>query len=146
MKTFFLSLALLSLPFAWLSAQDIPPVRDTMSYHQLMINLSGSVSASDSIDLAMVKQIEKNKKRKIQGYRIRIYFDNSQNARMVSQQIEEQFSSQYPDIPIYRVYANPYFKVTVGDFRSKSHAMKFLNEIIYKYPTAFLVKEAFSTI
>lgn len=123
----------------------VPPA-DTLSYHKLMISLGSSVDCSDSLDLAMVKQIEKNKKRRITGYRLRIYFDNNQNARIVSEQVANQFTSQYPDIPVYRVYVNPYFKVSVGDFRSKSDAMKFMNEIKGSYPAVFLVREAFSTI
>jgi hypothetical protein len=34
--------------------------------------------------------------------------------------------------------------VTVGNFRSKSEAMKFLNQIKEQYPSVFLVRETFS--
>jgi hypothetical protein len=42
---------------------------------------------------------------------------------------------------VYRVYANPYFKVTVGDFRTRSEAMEMLSRIKYSFPSAFVVKE-----
>ena len=50
------------------------------------------------------------------------------------------------DIPhrAYRSYANPYFKVTVGDFRTKSEAMALLERIKYEFPSAFVVKENIS--
>ncbi len=121
-------------------------VRDTLTYQKLINSLGKSVSSSDSLNLAMNKQIEKNKKRRTTGFRLRIFFDNSQNARNVSEQIVFNFSKQYPDIPVYRVYVNPYFKVTVGDFRTKSDAMRFLNQIKAEYPSAFIVRESFSTI
>ncbi len=112
-----------------------------MSYGSMLDSLCGSVFMSDSLEKAMTKQVEKNKARKAQGYRVRIYFDNSQNARMVSEQIADTFAVHYPDVPVYRIYDNPYFKVTVGEFRSKSDAMRFLEAIRPEYPTVFLVKE-----
>ncbi|HIZ85407.1 MAG TPA: hypothetical protein IAC04_02840 [Candidatus Coprenecus stercoravium] len=117
-----------------------------MTYDSLMTYLGSSVGMSDSLSVAMMRQIEKNKARTAQGYRIRIYFDNSQDARMISEQIVDTFAVHYPDVPVYRIYDNPYFKVTVGEFRSKADAMRFLEAIRPEYPTVFLVKESFSTI
>ena len=47
----------------------------------------------------------------------------------------------FPDVSAYRTYANPYFKVTVGDCRNKSEAMILLNRIKKAFPSAFVVKE-----
>jgi hypothetical protein len=44
-------------------------------------------------------------------------------------------------VTAYRTYANPYFKVTVGDFRTRSEAMKLLERIRHEFPSAFVVKE-----
>ena len=99
------------------------------NYEQLLNSVDGSVSMSDSLRAALINQVEKNKGRKGSVYRIRIYFDNSQNARNVSTQVVDTFKVYYPNIPIYRSYSNPYFKVTVGDFRTKSDAMRFLEAI-----------------
>ena len=41
----------------------------------------------------------------------------------------------------YRTYTNPYFKVTVGDCRTKSEAMELLSRIKRNFPSAFVVKE-----
>lgn len=117
-----------------------------MTYAEMMEFLSGSVEMTDSLALAMDRQVEKNRARKVSGYRLRIYFDNSQNAREVSGQIADTFAVRYPDVPVFRIYDNPYFKVTVGEFRSKSDAMRFMEAIRPEYPTVFLVKESFSTI
>ena len=111
-----------------------------------MTYLDASVGMSDSLTKAMAEQVQKNRSRKAQGYRVRIYFDNSQNARTVSEQIVDTFKVHHPDVPVFRIYDNPYFKVTVGEFRTKSDAMRFLEAIRPEYPTVFLVKESFSTI
>jgi hypothetical protein len=108
--------------------------------------LDGSVSVSDSLAKSMDRYISENPKRAAMVYRLRIFFDNRQDARTVSEQVMQQFSELYPDVPTFRGYSNPYFKVTVGNFRSKSEAMKFMEEIRKLYPSVFLVRETFSTI
>lgn len=124
-------------------AQDTLSPVETYSYSKLMSEIGNNIFRSDSLDKAMNVYIENNIKRTSTGYRLRIYFDNKQNARTVSEEIANDFVTKYPDIPVFRVYTNPYFKVTVGNFRSKSDALKFLNEIKGFYPSVFLVKETF---
>ena len=128
-----------------LSLQDSVAER-YMSYDSLMAYLGDAVIMSDSLEKAMTEQVEKNKARKTQVYRVRIYFDNSKDARTISQQIVDTFSVYHPGVPVFRSYDNPYFKVTVGEFRTKSDAMRFLEAIRKEYPTVFLVRESFSTI
>ena len=82
-----------------------------------------------------------NRTRPITGYRIRIFFDNSQNARKNSASTLDEFLSSFRGIPAYRSYANPYFKVTVGDYRTKAEAMANLANIKKSFPSAFIVKE-----
>ncbi len=87
------------------------------------------------------KYISNASHRQISGYRIRIFFNNNQQARAKSEQVVGLFSEQHPGIGVYRTYDNPYFKVTVGDLRTKSHAVKMLKEIEREYPSAFIVRE-----
>ena len=129
-----------------LAIQDSVAERIYMSYDSLMAYLGDAVIMSDSLEKAMTEQVEKNKARKTQVYRVRIYFDNSKDARTISQQIVDTFSVYHPGVPVFRSYDNPYFKVTVGEFRTKSDAMRFLEAIRKEYPTVFLVRESFSTI
>ena len=93
---------------------------------------------------ALRKQVASNPKRTVQGYRVRIFFDNKQSARVESEETLKRFESVYHDIKAYRTYANPYFKVTVGDFRTKSEAMALLSRIKSAFPSAFVVKENIS--
>ena len=82
-----------------------------------------------------------NASREMTGYRVRIFFDNHRTARGESEAALNRFNGIYHDIPAYRTYANPYFKVTVGDFRTKSEAMALLERIQVDFPSAFVVKE-----
>lgn len=97
----------------------------------------------DSLAFKINQLVEINSKtqRKMQGYRVRIFFDNKQSARSESEDLVAAFSETYPDIAVYRIYENPYFKVTVGDFRTRSQAMQFMLRIRRTYPQAFITRE-----
>lgn len=103
-----------------------------------------SINQSPEVADAVRKHIYTNKDRTIKGYRVRIFFDNKQTARVASEETLKRFESMYHDVVAYRTYANPYFKVTVGDFRTKSEAMALLERIRYEFPSAFVVKENIS--
>ena len=96
---------------------------------------------SDSIYSAMNAHLKNNASRTLSGYRIRIFFDNKQSARVASEEALKKFESLFHDVSAYRSYANPYFKVTVGDFRTRSEAMSYLERIRKDFPSAFVVKE-----
>jgi len=102
------------------------------------------VRQTRSVENAMASHIASNESRALTGYRVRIYFDNKQNSRSASESALARFESEHHDIAAYRSFENPYFRVTVGDFRTKSEAMKFLQEIKGEYPSAVLVKEKIS--
>lgn len=96
---------------------------------------------SGTLRNALLRHISTNSGRKIFGYRIRIYFDNSQNARVRSEAIANQFIREFPHIKVYLSHVNPYFKVTVGDFRTKDDAQQFATQLSGRYPSIFIVRE-----
>jgi hypothetical protein len=100
-----------------------------------------TVLQSESIRAGMAKHIKDNESEVISGYRVRIYFNNSQNSRGESEAAKNRFEANHPGIFAYRSFTSPFFKVTVGDFRTRSEAMKLLQEISNEFPTAFIVKE-----
>lgn len=99
------------------------------------------VEQSEAFAEVLQNTIETNARRKISGYRVRIYFDNNQNSRQISESIAERFSEEYPEVPVYKSYVSPFFKVTVGDFRTRDEAAAFAKELSKNYSSAFLVKE-----
>jgi hypothetical protein len=90
------------------------------------------------IETLFLKNIQKkNNSPQIPGYRIRIYSNLGQSAREGSLDAESKFSEEYPNIPVYRMYEAPYFKVYVGDFRTKIEAHRFLKKVRNIFPDAF---------
>lgn len=102
---------------------------------------SAKINQPTTVANALSRQITSNSTRRISGYRVRIFFDNSQNARAQSQAIAESFAASFPGIRVYRSHVSPYFKVTVGDFRTRSDAQMFANKLAGRYSSVFLVKE-----
>jgi hypothetical protein len=102
---------------------------------------TATIRQSGTLRNALLNHINSNSERKITGYRIRIYFDNSQNARVRSEAIANQFVKEFPHIRVYLSHVNPYFKVTVGDFRTKYEAQQFAARIGSRYPSVFIVRE-----
>lgn len=99
------------------------------------------VHQSQAISSAHDRMVAKNSSRVQSGYRIRIFFDSKQTARNESEAVLARFSSAHPEIPAYRVYQNMFFKVTVGDMRTKSEAIQLLQVLKGEFPSAFIVKE-----
>lgn len=78
-----------------------------------------------------------NPRMHFKGYRVCIFFDNGQNARSEAVEAKTLFQETYPDIPIYTVYENPYFKVTVGDCLTVEEAIILQGRISATFPKAF---------
>lgn len=100
-----------------------------------------TINQTEDVKDAMRRQVGDNASRTLSGYRVRIFFDNRQTARVESEETLRKFESMYHDVVAYRTYANPYFKVTVGDFRTRSEAVRLLERIKGAFPSAFVVKE-----
>jgi hypothetical protein len=114
-------------------------------YYEFINQITPNLISTKEINDALNLFVESNKTRKENYYSLRIFFDNSQRARDDSEQVVTAFKERYPQIPIYRKYENPYFKVTVGHFASKSDALKLMEELKSIYPFVFLVKDSSST-
>lgn len=100
------------------------------------------VHQSDAIRAAILRRANAQEDKAVSGYRVRIFFDNKQTSRADSEAALIRFRSSYPDIPAYRNFSNSFFRVTVGDFRTKSEALRLLSKIKYEFPAAFLVHES----
>ena len=80
----------------------------------------------------------------IRGYRISIYMGSGQEARKETDLVRARFINQYEDVRSYPKWEYPYWKVYVGDFRTKSEALSFLKKIESEYPDAFIREDIIS--
>ena len=164
MKKILLSLTIILLAALAAQAQEKKSQETTVAVDSIVYRPAASLDASldgksiftvlarDAKDLtitqdpgivtAMSSHVAANRKKRMSGYRIRIFFDNKQNSRGASEAAMRRFQGAFPGIPAYRSFTSPHFKVTVGDFRTKSEALRLLQRVKGMFPSAFIVKES----
>lgn len=100
------------------------------------------VIADGKIDSLLNHHIELNKNSEgIDGFRVQIFFDAGNNALEKARSVAQQFQTINPDESAYVSYAEPYYRVRVGNFRTRLEAQGFMQRIKYDFPNAFIIKD-----
>ena len=101
-----------------------------------------TVNQDERLNELVRRHISINKQEEgIHGYRIRIFSESGQLARPNATNVRAKFFNKYPDIETYLVYDAPNFKVYVGDFRTRSEALKVQKIISQDYPYSFIISD-----
>ena len=80
-----------------------------------------------------------NKKSDVEdGYRIQVTYTD---VRTDIYNSKGRMYQEFPDISSYVEYAQPYYKLRLGDFRTRLDATYYLQQVILLYPGAFIVKD-----
>lgn len=74
----------------------------------------------------------------LKGYRVQIH---SGNKRQPANQARASFLRVHPKTKAHLDYEQPYYKVRVGDFKTKLEALKYKNFINEEFPNSFIVKD-----
>ena len=124
---------------------SVPQVNPALDGVDILVAMPPCVAVrqSSAIRSALDRQVESNRSRMFNGFRVRVFHDNSQSARERSSQIETAFRRAYPLLAVERSYSNQFFNVTVGAFRTRSEAEKLLRILASQFPQASIVKEKF---
>jgi len=78
----------------------------------------------------------------VRGYRIQIYRGGHRTAQDEANRVMAGFINEFPDIPTHLSFDKPnWFKVKVGDFRSREEAALCFYRILQKYPDAYLIRD-----
>ena len=149
MKRLLIIAILALLPGVMLRAQEYrvdngsAQVDSTLVGRSVLSVLGSGVTVNQSAAMksAFDSYVSANASKKVSGYRIRVYYENNQNARNRSEAIARTMSGTYPGIGVYRTFESPNFKVCVGDFRTKDEALKLYHALKSSYPTAIILKE-----
>lgn len=76
------------------------------------------------------------------GWRIQIYNSSVRNAREESNKARARFISEFPGVASYQKYSEPgYFRIRVGDFRTKAEATRFFLSVSRVFPNSYLVPD-----
>jgi len=72
------------------------------------------------------------------GYRVQIYNGSDRNK---ANAIKVDFIRRFPDTRTYMSYIQPQFRVKVGDFRTRSEAQKFVEQVSHLYSPVMVVPD-----
>ncbi|MDQ3072748.1 MAG: SPOR domain-containing protein [Bacteroidota bacterium] len=73
---------------------------------------------------------------KMRGYRVQVYAGSD---RRRAEQLKDELSNIYSTV--YLVYDQPYFKIRIGDYRSRLEAQHMLHELKIAFPETLLVPD-----
>jgi hypothetical protein len=94
------------------------------------------------IDMLVKKQIEYNEmstresRRFVQGYRILIMNTNDRNK---ATDAKTKMYQEFPELKAYLQWQAPFFKLKVGDFKTRTEADEYLEEIKRVFPAGIYV-------
>lgn len=148
MKQFCVSLVFLLISGFALQAQELQPGEKQTEGIEFVNSPSNNLLKENQIiqdsriDTLLQRHIAINKRRNgIDGYRLEIFFNSDHNAREKALEVKTEFLKRYPDLDAYIQFQAPNFRVRIGNFRTKSEALKVKERIKRHYPNAFRVDD-----
>lgn len=91
------------------------------------------------VDQLQEAQRKINQRNGMSGFRVQIYTDSGNRSKLRTDRVKAEFDAQYPNIPSYISYDEPYYKLRVGNFRTRLDAIRFLNRVSSTYLSAIIV-------
>lgn len=77
----------------------------------------------------------------IEGYRIQLLMKAGNTALDEINEIKDEFEQKHPHITTYVTFREPYYRLRVGDFRTRLEAIEYLDRIKKSYPQAWVIKD-----
>ena len=97
------------------------------------------ISQDERVDMLISRYRElKSKSNAMPGFRIQIFFGSGRTSREKALDSKARFLSDFPDYPAYILYETPYYKVRVGDFRTKREAAFLYRRLKRDFPEAYI--------
>jgi hypothetical protein len=96
------------------------------------------INSDSRVDtLIQIQREESIRKGGFDGFRIQIF----QGTKDAAYQVKAKFISTYENIKVYVLFQSPDFKVRVGDFRTRSDAIKLKYLIKNEFPAGYIVDD-----
>jgi hypothetical protein len=100
---------------------------------------SVTIQSLPLVDTLIERNIEENKTANgIQGYRVQIFFGSERKA---AHDAKTKFLQMMPEEEVYLIYQQPYFKVRVGDYRTKLEAEAVYRKLMQDFEKVFIIPD-----
>ncbi len=98
------------------------------------------ISQSPEIEELLGIHLDMNKRAGgIDGFRIQLYLGSNNNAKKEASDVKAKVLSLFQDENIYVMYEAPFWRVQVGDFRSKSESLELYRKLKKEFPSCYPV-------
>jgi hypothetical protein len=98
-----------------------------------------NVRQDENIAALLEKYIAYNRNKEFaEGYRLQIMYTD---VRDEAYKNKGAMYKEFPDLASYVEYEQPYYKLRLGDFKTRLEATYFLQQVTPIYPGAFIVKD-----
>jgi len=105
----------------------------------IVCNKYASVKEEEKIAALASKYDDYNRKKEFtDGYRIQIMYTDIRSEAYKS---KGQMYKDFPDLNSYVEYEEPYYKLRIGDFKTRLEATYFMQQVTPLYSGAFIVKD-----
>ncbi|MCA0427793.1 MAG: SPOR domain-containing protein [Bacteroidetes bacterium] len=97
------------------------------------------VERDEDLDSLIYQHAENNKSRNtLDGFRIQLFSGSERNN---ANQLKAQFLRQYPEVPVYLSYQQPFFKLRAGDFRTRTEAQNLYHKLVKDFGEVLIVPD-----
>ena len=102
-------------------------------------NKNFSVTQNAKISELLYKYKDYNRKKEFaEGYRIQIMYTDVRDEVYKN---KGAMYKEFSDLSSYVEYEQPYYKLRLGDFKSRLDATYYLQQVVTLYPGAFIVRD-----
>jgi len=145
MKRYILLLTLIAY-FSGLQAQKLVKAEELINGNSTYDAGLVEIQQDVRVDSLLSRHIMANEKVDgINGYRIQIYRGSGRNAREDANKTKAEFISEFPGMDSYLKFDPPnYFKVRIGDYRTRHDAYPDFKRVKAKFPNAYIVNDIIS--
>lgn len=77
----------------------------------------------------------------LDGFRIQIYSGSGVTSKNDAAETQARFMRMYPEEKAYIIYNAPFWRVRVGDYRSRSEALVLLNKLQGSFGGSYIVRD-----
>ncbi|MCF6365371.1 MAG: SPOR domain-containing protein [Bacteroidales bacterium] len=143
MKTITIFIIIFQLSFIVFSQKQTFKIEDSGITPSYKVAGNGNINITqDAKILQIVKRHKELNNNKFPGWRVQIYFGSGQKAMAEAQSAKKHFLIRYGNnLGAYIVYDSPFYKVRVGDFRTKAEALNFKDKIKSTFHESWIVTD-----
>lgn len=117
-----------------LNGDSLTQISDSIQGNWSHLTINSDSRINKLMDIATE---ESHRKEGIDGYRVQIFKGDKNNA----DRIRAEFLKAYPDFDVYLIFQTPDFRVRIGDFRTRSEAIRLKHQIERDFPNPIIVDD-----